>query len=1122
MLTVLDFHVRLASPDHYSLDVFARGSSQPLARSAFDYPLSFLTEFALKELEPDFKDAAARINRLEQFGRSLYKKLFNEDIERVWKKHKAASEFLVLCLRIAPDARGLEALPWETLYDGEEFIAAGGKTGLTRLPLDLLPQDNLPSVELPLRMFALVSSPLDLSDNERLAMEREQEILLEAVNTPAGQGLLRVDFEDEAKLDILESDLEAGYHILHYTGHGISPEDGGGLLLEDSDGQGLPVSVTEFLGSIQKAQSTLRLAVLSGCQTARTLHAGGFRDLARGLLGKSVPAVLAMQFSISDGGGLKFAESLYKKIIEGQPLEKAMSATRRALLHDNDAITNGDALAPVLLCANGECLKAIEAVAGQASDAPKIDRAYYLGALAQLGFGFYGRRREYREIRGGLLQRNQRSVIIHGIGGIGKTALVSHAADTLYHRHRRFKGVYAFDCRSGTISPERVIFELHGYFKAQGIGELEQFVHQSIAPEVLGNFLGQLLSQWPLLVIFDNFESQLEEGETGPKIKDENLRVFLSTLVKATTAGSKFLFTSRYLFDLDEMRLGNIQSLPLGDLSRPEALNLMQKLSALSSAPFGEKLAALEKFGGHPYALVALDRYCAHQSLASAMEESASLHAQLREFLAIELNYSRLSERARELLNRFAAFRRPESLAAVDWVMGEKVPYPQEFLDSCLDLLDRSTLSDQAKEMDDRELLAALEVRLPERRLTQNLDQAIKELIDWGLLVPTREDGQMTALSAHALVRDFCRDKQGETWRIHLRDAAAFYTNLTKLVKDDEKSQAAVSGEMEAFELLIEARDFGVSARLIETASTLLFRWGFGRYLESQYRRLMGKLDDEGTANVLHNYGYLLQSRGEYEMALEQYERSLAIREKLQDRWGAASSMLHIGIIHHERGEYEAALEQYQRAVSLKEEFGDRAGVARGLHQMAMIREHQGEYQTALEQYRRSLSIFEELGDREGVAGSLHHIGTTHQRRGEYAAALEHYQRSLAIGEELGDRASVAQSLHQMGMINQDRGEHEAALEYYQRSLAIEEELGDLAGVASTRAQIGTLCTASGRYPEAFQLLVQGFAVFMRLRSPDAHRVANALKELRSKWGEEPFDAAWREATGEDLPDWLR
>ena len=71
---------------------------------------------------------------------------------------------------------------------------------------------------MPLKMLAVISSPLDLADNQRLQIEREQEILLQAVNTPAGRGRLQVDFEDEAKLDILESSLKAGYQILHFTG----------------------------------------------------------------------------------------------------------------------------------------------------------------------------------------------------------------------------------------------------------------------------------------------------------------------------------------------------------------------------------------------------------------------------------------------------------------------------------------------------------------------------------------------------------------------------------------------------------------------------------------------------------------------------------------------------------------------------------------------------------------------------------------------------------------------------------------------------------------------------------------------------------------------------------------
>src|SRR5262249_39968678 len=148
---------------------------------------------------------------------------------------------------------------------------------------------------------------------------------------------------------------------------------------------------------------------------------------------------------------------------------------------------------------------------------------------------------------------------------------------------------------------------------------------------------------------------------------------FLSTLVKATATGTKFIFTSRYLFDLDKKRVGPIQSLPLGDLSRPEALGLMQKLPRLAAAPYEEKMAVYRTFGGHPYALVTLDRYCGHSLLAEALKNTKPVQEELRGFLAIELNYSRLTERAKDMLDRLAAFREPVHWEAAEWVMGKKV-----------------------------------------------------------------------------------------------------------------------------------------------------------------------------------------------------------------------------------------------------------------------------------------------------------------------------------------------------------------------------------------------------------------------------------------------------------------
>jgi tetratricopeptide (TPR) repeat protein len=521
------------------------------------------------------------------------------------------------------------------------------------------------------------------------------------------------------------------------------------------------------------------------------------------------------------------------------------------------------------------------------------------------------------------------------------------------------------------------------------------------------------------------------------------LRTFLTTLIKTTSTNTRFLFTSRYLFDLDAKRVGAIQAVPLHDLSRPEALGLMQKLPHLSAAGYDEKLRAFETFGGHPYALVTLDRHCGHKPLAEVLKDAAEVHAELREFIAIELSYAKLSERSRELLNRLAAFRKPVPFAAAEWVMGTKVAGAKAVAGALLKQLDRAAMPEEMQDMSEAELLNLLQKMLPEQRHAENIDQPITELISWGLLTPLEEDGEVNGLAVHSLVRDFCRDKLKDgMWREYLLDAAAYYTSQTKLLRQDDKTPAAVWMEMEAFELIMEAEDYENAASLLIDASPLLDRWGFGRYLESLHNRILSKVGKATQAGLIHNFGIVLQDRGDYDAALGYYEKSL--------------------------------------------------------------------------------KILEELGNRAGVATSLHQIGMIHQARGDYDAALAHYEKSLKIAEELGDRAGVASSLHQIGNLHYLRGDYDAALAQYEKSLKILEELGNRDGVANSYGQVGLLFMQTKKFPAAFENLFSALSIFAQLQSPYARNAINALKDLRQKWGAKKFDAAWREKTGEEVPEWLK
>jgi tetratricopeptide (TPR) repeat protein len=66
-------------------------------------------------------------------------------------------------------------------------------------------------------------------------------------------------------------------------------------------------------------------------------------------------------------------------------------------------------------------------------------------------------------------------------------------------------------------------------------------------------------------------------------------------------------------------------------------------------------------------------------------------------------------------------------------------------------------------------------------------------------------------------------------------------------------------------------------------------------------------------ANSYHNIGIILKNKGEYDKALEYYEKSLAIKLKTLggEHTDVAHSYNNIGLIWKNKGEYEKALEHY-------------------------------------------------------------------------------------------------------------------------------------------------------------------------------------------------------------------
>jgi hypothetical protein len=87
----------------------------------------------------------------------------------------------------------------------------------------------------------------------------------------------------------------------------------------------------EELGSLLQDERSLGLAVLNACEGARTSHVDPFSGVASSLVESGIPAVIGMQFEVTDAAAIAFAERLYTALAQGFPVDAALAQARRAI-----------------------------------------------------------------------------------------------------------------------------------------------------------------------------------------------------------------------------------------------------------------------------------------------------------------------------------------------------------------------------------------------------------------------------------------------------------------------------------------------------------------------------------------------------------------------------------------------------------------------------------------------------------------------------------------------------------------------------------------------------------------------------------------------------------------------
>ncbi|MGB7875392.1 MAG: CHAT domain-containing protein, partial [Anaerolineales bacterium] len=237
------------------------------------------------------------------FGIRLFEAIFSGQVHDVYQNalHSAERDGYSLRLLLrSSDVPELVNVPWEYIYDPSlgRFLALSVDTPVVRY-LDASRQILPFKVQTPLRVLTMISSPREYP---QLDVEAEWEILNGALGVLVERGQVSLTRLVQPTLPALQEQLrKEEYHVFHFIGHSTFSEfkADGLLLLEDERGAGTPVS-GHYLGTLLHDEKTLRLAVLNACEGARTSASDPYAGVAQQLVRQGIPAVIAMQFEISE------------------------------------------------------------------------------------------------------------------------------------------------------------------------------------------------------------------------------------------------------------------------------------------------------------------------------------------------------------------------------------------------------------------------------------------------------------------------------------------------------------------------------------------------------------------------------------------------------------------------------------------------------------------------------------------------------------------------------------------------------------------------------------------------------------------------------------------------------
>jgi serine/threonine-protein kinase len=232
-----------------------------------------------------------------------------------------------------------------------------------------------------------------------------------------------------------------------------------------------------------------------------------------------------------------------------------------------------------------------------------------------------------------------------------------------------------------------------------------------------------------------------------------------------------------------------------------------------------------------------------------------------------------------------------------------------------------------------------------------------------------------------------------------------------------------------------------------------------------------------------HGIGFVLLQTGRPADGLKEYQKALAVQQKLADASPAvtvfqrdlAQSHFNIGHVLQDTGKLPEALEEQRKALAIRQKLADASPAVTELQRdlalshsnIGDVLSRTGKPAEALAELHKALAIQQKLVDanpavtelQRDLAWSHHHIGDVLSHTGKQAEALQEHHKALAIRQKLADanpvvtgfQRDLARSHNAIADVLSQMGKPAEALKEQQKARDIGQRLAEVEAKAEKK-----------------------------------------------------------------------